>query len=308
MESKLFEAALGIRSSPWYVSSVDLDTGAQTLTVRIDFTFGSRFTVEDAEGEHPVHDMQEKRYRHLNSFQHECFLVVHTPRVKLPDGSVRLVKLDWAGRLKGFTLLFEALVLNPVSGDELFGHGTPDGRELAPGGPICTRYVDLALKEADFSGITHLAVNETSRAKGHDYETLAADAERRTVLFVTESKDAATIERLAADLRAHGAVPEAIESVSIDMSPAFIKGCEKHLPNAQVTFDKFHVIAQASRALDATRRMEQRTAPELKGLRWKLLRDYESLPAAQESGNRRLGGQDAQPAHGTSLVLSGASA
>ncbi|PNR73296.1 transposase family protein, partial [Xanthomonas oryzae] len=60
---------------------------------------------------HPVHDTVVKTYRHLNFFQHECYLKVRTPRVKLGDGSVRLVEPDFAGRLSGFTLLFEALVL-----------------------------------------------------------------------------------------------------------------------------------------------------------------------------------------------------
>jgi transposase len=34
------------------------------------------------------------------------------------------------------------------------------------------------------------------------------------------------------------------------MSPAFIKGVTANLPNATITFDKFHVIAHASAAVD----------------------------------------------------------
>ena len=49
MESKLFETALGIRS-PWHISSVDLATSTQTLTIRIDFAPGSRFAIEGVEG------------------------------------------------------------------------------------------------------------------------------------------------------------------------------------------------------------------------------------------------------------------
>ena len=37
-----------------------------------------------------MHDTVPKTYRHLNFFQHECHLQVRTPRVKLPNGSVRL--------------------------------------------------------------------------------------------------------------------------------------------------------------------------------------------------------------------------
>jgi len=50
-----------------------------------------------------------------------------------------------------------------------------------------------------------------------------------------------------------------------------------HLPNAQITFDKFHVIAHANEAVEATRRIEQKSDPSLKGLRWKLLKDRDSL-------------------------------
>ena len=76
-----------------------------------DFKRGSRFGVEGHEGLHPVHDTVVKEYRHLNFFQHECKLRVRTPRVKLPDGSVRLHDPEFSGRLSGFTLLFEALIL-----------------------------------------------------------------------------------------------------------------------------------------------------------------------------------------------------
>ena len=48
---------------------------------------------------------------------------------------------------------------------------------------------------ADFSDVKALAIDETSRARGHDYITLAADALERRVLFVTEGRDAKTIER-----------------------------------------------------------------------------------------------------------------
>jgi transposase len=67
--------------------------------------------------------------------------------------------------------------------------------------------------------------------------------------------------------------------VSINMSPAFIRGVADHLPKARITFDKFHVIAHASAALDQTRRLDQRADPSLKGLRWTLLKDRQRLSA-----------------------------
>jgi transposase len=272
----VFETALGI-GAPWFVNGVNFDAGARTLTINIDFVAGSRFACPGAEGEHPVHDTVIKRYRHLNFFQHECFLEVRTPRVKLPEGRVVLVEPAWAGKLSGFTLLFEALVLMLCQQMTFAATARLVGESWHRVAGICERYVELARAQADFSQVRALAIDETSRARGHDYLTLAADAARRAVIFATEGREAEAIERLAEELRAHGGKPEAIESVSIDMSPAYIKGVTDHLPNAQITFDKFHVIAHASTAIDKTRRIEQKTDPALKGLRWTLLKDRSRL-------------------------------
>ena len=276
MSAKLFEAALGI-ADPWFIQGVDFDAAKKTLTIGVDFIAGSRFAVPGIDGAHPVHDTVTKRLRHLNFFQHECYLEVRMPRVRLPDGGVRLVEPDWVGKLAGFTLLFEALVLTLCREMPFAAVARLVNLSWHRVAAICGRYVDLALTEADFSEVARLAVDETSRAKGHDYITLFADADGRRVLFVAEGRGADTVEAFADDLLGHGGKPEAIESVSIDMSPAFIKGCAEHLPNARITFDKFHVVAHASQAVDKTRRIEQKTDPSLKGLRWTLLKDRSRL-------------------------------
>ncbi|MDE2360846.1 MAG: ISL3 family transposase [Betaproteobacteria bacterium] len=280
MTGKLFETALGI-SSPWYVSSTEFDAQARTLTILVDFTPGTRFAVPGVDGEHPVHDTVPKRYRHLNFFQHECFLEVRVPRVKLPDGAVRLVEPPWAGKLSGFTLLFEALVLMLCQQMTFAAAARLVGESRHRVATICERYVELALAQADFSAVHDLAIDETSRARGHDYITLAADAVARRVLAVAEGRSVETVATLAGELETHGCVPDQITSVCIDMSPAFIKGCTEHLPNARITFDKFHVVWHASTAVDRMRRIEQRTDRSLKGLRWSLLKDRSRLsPAA----------------------------
>ena len=47
---------------------------------------------------------------------------------------------------------------------------------------ICSRYVDLALAEADLSAVTAVAIDETSCRRGHDYLTLAADMTERKLV------------------------------------------------------------------------------------------------------------------------------
>ena len=115
-----------------------------------------------------------------------------------------------------------------------------------------------------------------------------ADPARRRVIFVAEDKDAATVEAFEANLRAHHGKPTEIEAVSIDRSPALNSGVREPLPNAQTTFDTFHVIAHASEAIDQMRRIEQKLDPSLRGKRWGLLKDRAALTATQRSEPDRL--------------------
>ena len=130
-----------------------------------------------------------KRYRHLNFFQHECFLETRAPRMKLPDGLVRLMQPPWAGKLSGFTQLFEALVLclcREIPFAAVARIMDESWRRVAA---IAERYVELALAEADFPEARELAIDDTSRARGRQYVTIAADAQCRAVLFVTEIRE-----------------------------------------------------------------------------------------------------------------------
>ena len=282
MSNELFAAALGA-GTPWYVKEVRFDAGKRLLTIVIDFAKGSRFPYEGTQGLHPVHDTQAKRYRHLNFFQHECFIEVRTPRIRLPDGRVVLVEPDWAGKLSGFTLLFEALVLTMCRHMPFAAVARMVGETWHRVQAICQRYVELALAKADLSELTMLAIDETSCRRGRNYLTLAADAGAHKVVFVTPGRDASTMGELSQFLSEHKAAPGQIASVSIDMSPAFIKGVTEHLPNARITFDKFHVVAHASAAVDKMRRIEQKTDPSLKGLRWTLLKDRQRLSESQQA-------------------------
>jgi transposase len=284
MTNQPFEAALGIKV-PWYVQGVDFDTAKRQLTIAVDFVAGSRFADPGVAGEHPVHDTQIKRLRHLNFFQHECYLEVRVPRVRvrvrLPDGSVRPVEPDWVGQLEGFTLPSEALVLTLAQQMTLAAMARIVDLSWYRVQAICSRYVELALASANLSDVTTVAIDETSYRRGHEYLTLVAGMQVRRVVFVTPGRDAKTIKGLAAHLSQHHGTPGQIASVSIDMSPAFMKGVGEHLPNARLTFDKFHVVAHASRALDTVRRQQQKVDPILKGMRWTPLKDPDKLNLAQ---------------------------
>ncbi len=62
------------------------------------------------------------------------------------------------------------------------------------------------------------------------------------------------------------------------MSKAFIKGIKESLPNAEITFDPFHMIQLMNRALGKVREEEARLSPELlHGSRYAFFKNPENL-------------------------------
>ena len=109
----IFKAALGVEA-PWFIESVAFDAEHKRLDIRLAFERGSRFEVENAAGVAvacPVYDTVEKSWRHLSFFQHECYLHARVPRVTTDGGRIAMALPPWCGKLAGFTLLFEALLI-----------------------------------------------------------------------------------------------------------------------------------------------------------------------------------------------------
>jgi transposase len=123
----------------------------------------------------------------------------------------------------------------------------------------------------------------------------------RRVLFATEGRCADIVARFAADLAEHGGDPMKVTDTSSDMSTAFISGIGEHLPNATMTFDRYHLAAKLSEAIDAVRREEVKTRPELKQTRWLWLKNHSNLSAKQQGELHRLMRPSAQLATARAL-------
>lgn len=285
MVTQLFEQALGVES-PWYIDNVDFDADKKLLTIEINFIAGSRFAISNTgvTGSFPVYDTEIKQYRHLSFFQHDCILSVRVPRVQLPDGTTRVITPPWSGKLNGFTLLFEAFVLMLSMQGMTFAGAARTARITDyQVKQIVIQYTEEAASKRSLAEVTSIAVDETSRAKGHKYVSVMADTDTHAVIDVQPGKDAGVLTGFAETLAAHGGKPEAITDICIDMSPAFISGAEKTFPAATLTFDKFHVIYHASKAVDDTRREERRHQSILKKTRWLFLKDHSKLTADEQT-------------------------
>jgi transposase len=94
--------------------------------------------------------------------------------------------------------------------------------------------------------------------KGHEYLSVFADLVRKRVLFATEGKDKETWVKFLEAFEQHNGHRHSITQASMDMSQAYQSGVAENCRNAQVVFDKFHVIKNANEAVDKVRRAEVR--------------------------------------------------
>jgi transposase len=302
-ELGLFTAALGL-SGPWRVTRSEFDAERTQLDLYLDFDRGARFgcpAKECAHGACPLHDTAEKTWRHLDFFQHKAFLHARLPRVRCPQHGVRQVSVPWARPGSGFTLLFEALVLS-------FAAAMPMAKVAAMTREHDTRiwrvvehHVNAARDQLDYTGVRRVGMDETSAAKGQDYVSIFADLDAPRVVFATEGRSAETVARFAVDLAEHGGDPEKVTDTSSDMSTAFISGIGQYLPNARMTFDRYHLAAKLSEAIDAVRREEVTTRPELKHTRWLWLKNWANLSVKQRRDLHHLMRPSAQLATARAL-------
>jgi hypothetical protein len=248
-ENQLFQAALGIQP-PWLVDRCTFDESASRLDIHLDFPRGSVFACPVCGVHCKAYDTDQLTWRHLNFFQHQTFLHARTPRVDCSQCGVHRVTVPWARPDSGFTLLFEALVLMLVKSMPVLATARLVNEHDTLIWRIVHHYLDSARARADHSAVTQVGIDETASRRGQKYVSLFVDLEQRRVLFATPGKDASTVAAFASDLKAHGGDPAAVTEVSADMSQAFFNGVTANLPEAAVTFDKFHVVSLVNNAVD----------------------------------------------------------
>ncbi len=105
----IFSIALGLES-PWSINKVTFNKETSQLDVYIGFTKGHRFDMPDGSS-YSAYDTVNRKWQHLNFFQHKCYLHAKVPRVKQSDGKTITQPVPWSRKGSGFTLLFEAYAM-----------------------------------------------------------------------------------------------------------------------------------------------------------------------------------------------------
>jgi transposase len=128
--------------------------------------------------------------------------------------------------------------------------------------------------------LQRLAIDENYLGKRHKYITIVVDLDTRAIVSVTKGRGQAALKGFFSRLKKSGAK---IRAVATDMAGGYIAAVRKHLPDAKLVFDRFHVVKLMNEKLTILRRDLYRELTDglqrdaLKGIRWLLLKNRENL-------------------------------
>lgn len=189
-----------------------------------------------------------------------------------------MVEVPWAQPGSSFTLLFEYDVLSLIrEGKSMSGLS----RRLSIGDKrisrIITRHVSHALATQQIEKVKELSVDETSRRKGHNYFTIMSDRVAKKVVCIAIGKDKDAFAHALIDMEIRGGSREEIRAITMDMSRSYISAAQETMRNADIVFDRFHIIKKLNEAIDKIRRKEQKEHDELRKTRYLWLKNNSNL-------------------------------
>ena len=261
---------------PWTLVGQRLDTEKRPKELHIELAAerGALFACPDCARPCKAHDFAEFTWRHLNFFQHHCYITVKVPRTACPDHGVKRIQVPWAREGSRFTLLFEQAALMLAREMPVLAAARIIGITDQRLWRIVEHYVGQAVARLDLGRLKAVGLDETAAKRGHNYVTvfIDLDAKQKPVVFVTPGKGKQTVAAFKVFLDQHGGKPGRIAEVVCDMSPAFLAAIGETFEQANVTVDWFHVVQLFTKAVDEVRKAEAKHNTMPKALRWAVLK------------------------------------
>ena len=234
-----------------------------------------------------VHDIRRVReWRDLSMRKLPLILRYRPRRVECPRCGVRVEEFPWAEPWARVTTALSNAVA--VLARELSWQSTAReyGLNWKSVATIVKRAVEYGLKHRARPPVHVIGIDEVSRRKGQVYVTVVYDLERRVLLWVGDDRTEEAVRPFFTQELGKRRC-QTLQVVCMDMWAAYAKPVRDHAVNAQILFDRFHIVKHLNEAVDATRRLlwRQLASKEkvaVKGTRWLLLKNPWNLTNDQK--------------------------
>ncbi|MEQ1902510.1 MAG: transposase, partial [Devosia sp.] len=241
----------------WEIVDVTMVRDLGEVRVRVALPAKTRWVYPDCLKPAPMHDHQERRWRHLDTCQYRTVVVARVPRLSCPEHGSRRFPVPWAEPGSRFTALFEALAIvwlkqasiEAVAKRLRLSWGESASSQACAVERVLARRVLVAPK--------YVSVDKTSLQRRHEYVTVVSDLEKPQVLHVADDRAQASQDELWTGLPREQ--PKRIEAVAMDMCVPHIQSALLNVPAAveKIVFDKFHIAQLLNKAVDQIRRRER---------------------------------------------------
>ena len=222
-----------------------------------------------------------KIVRDLPIISHDTFLSCEIFNVNCPDCGIRREKLDFFDKCSRLTTRFETYIFELVSMSTVKDVADKFSMSWETVKNIDKKYLEAKFKNIDYGDLKRVSIDEIANKKGHDYLSIVMNLDTGKVIWVGEGRKEEDIDKFFLTLTE--AQKNSITAASIDMWPAFINSVKKNCKNADIVFDKFHVVKKFGEVLIKLRSAEYQKADNkkdkdiLKGTKWLLLKNKSNL-------------------------------
>lgn len=241
-----------------------------------------------------VNHYQRRTIRDLPLCGFNCYLEIELAQVITSSGRRLLEKADFVDKGSRYTTRFCQLVsglCRHMSISTVSRHLNIRWETVKNMDKSYLESTLPALDPSQLKDLKYIGVDEVARAKGHDYMTVIYDMVSGQLIGVETGRTASVFINFLTALPAETATN--IEAVAMDMGPAYQKAVRDCLPNADIVFDRFHVMKNYSKAIGNQRRIEYRKANKadkalIKGTHYLLLKNADKLNETQTEKLNKL--------------------
>jgi len=234
-----------------------------------------------------VHSVQKPRIWNDLSMRKLPLKLSYQPRrVECPRCGVRVEDFPWAEPWARVTTALSNAVSRLAR--ELSWQGTARqyGLNWKSVATIVKRAVKYGLQHRKRPPVHVIGMDEVSRRKGQVYLTVVYDLERRVLLWVgdgrTEDEVRPFFTKEMGARRCH-----TLRVICMDMWASYANLVKQYAPQAQILFDRFHIVKHLNEAVEEVRRSEMRRLTQkekvpFKRSRWLLLKNPWNLSDHQK--------------------------
>lgn len=226
-----------------------------------------------------------RRIRDFPVFGKRCTLVFGAARVWCGTCGVKREALKWIEPKSRQTLRYERYVAALCGVLPALDVAELEGLDKSTVYRLDRKWLGRREAQREFKPVRYLGIDEIAIRKNHRYATVFYDLERREVIgLVKERKQRA----VGGFFRRWGkAMCSKVVAVCTDLWAPYHNSVKRHLKQAVLVFDKFHVYGYLSKAIDTVRREEQERCKQsqkklIKGTRWLWLKHPDKLRRKQK--------------------------